>query len=708
MAEIHFLGISDSNASSEFRQTAWRPLRLAVASTALLMLSACGGGGDATKTAEVTPPAVPVPTLVPVPVPVVASCLDGSVNNVLGAADPFHANSWQLENTGPTQVVSASTNRGLAGIDANVKGVHRDGRGCTGKNITIAIVDSGLELAHEDLTGNVVLGKSFNFSDNSSDPTPSLAAARAGPSHGTAVAGIAAAQGWNGKGAHGTAPFASLVGYNLIGPGAIKVSSGKDTFNNAVYLAFGALNGADPTIEATTVFGTRANDVSVFNFSAGAYYAAAPLLGPPASQQDAAKIGTQQLRGGLGAIYLQSAGNGYMNITGSLPDGKRLPVNCKDVLTADLARNGPLAGSTFSNLAGQTCASPNQEPSGKPYFYQVAAIHNTGMASSYSSSGAANWITGFAGENGDTTAAIISTDDSGCDKGHNNTSLQAAFVARFPMVADALKAIADLFGMSSIDPQCNYTGRMNGTSAAAPSVAGVTALLLEVNPALTWQDVGYILAKTARKVDNDIATGARAATYTASGTLTSLDLDKPWQTNSAGFNFQNRYGFGLVDANAAAVLARGFTAPVGRRAIDVVATGSASIPVALGNDKYTVNSANVAFAVPGTAVTGQMQLELEVTNATGGDVNPGMIQFEMKNNRTGQVSVVLPAFTAWYRGGKNFPLLNNGMQKFKMHTNAFYGDKLSDGYTVTLTYVKALGQTGGTLSFQPVVTSFSL
>ena len=627
----------------------------------------------------------------------------------MGADDPFYKNSWQLENTGPTQLVSASTNAGLAGIDANVKGVHLSGKGCTGKGVTIAIVDSGLELAHEDLMGNVVSGKSFNLFDNSSDPTPTAAVAVTKLDHGTGVAGVAAATGWNGKGARGTAPFASLVAYNLlIGSKGILKDGTKDTVTNASYLSFGAQSDADQTIAATPIFGTRANGVGIFNFSAGTDYAAAPQIGAPSAGQAAAKIGTQNLRGGLGAIYLQAAGNEYRSMLGVLPDGREVTVDCNAVLTADLAGGGPLAGSAFSNLAGLTCGSANQEPSGKPYFYQVASIHNTGLASSYSTAGAANWITGFGGEFGNTTAAIISTDDSGCNKGNNNTSLQAAFVAKFPAMADALKAIADLFGMSTIDPQCNYTGQMNGTSAATPSVAGVTALILEVNPALTWQDVGYILAKSARKVDTDIATGLRATTYTASGTTTAIDLDKPWQSNSAGFNFQNRYGFGLVDANAAAVLARGFTTPAGRRAADVVAIGSASTAADIGGGKYTANSSSVAFAAASTAVTGQMQLEVEVTNTTGANVNPGLIQFEMKNSRTGQVSVVLPAFTSWYRGGKDFLLPDNGKQKFKMHTNAFFGDKLSDGYSVTLTYVKPAGQVNGTLAFQPVVTSFSL
>ena len=602
--------------------------------------------------------------------------------------------------------MSASTNVGVAGIDANVQRVHLGGKGCTGKGVTIAIVDSGLELAHEDLMGNVVFGKSFNFFDNSNDPTPTLAVARTTSDHGTGVAGVAVATGWNGKGARGIAPFASVVGYNIIGPG-IKAAAGKDTGTNANYLTFGAQSDADQTIEATTLFGTRANGVAVFNYSAGNDYAAAPAIGSPSARQEAAKSGTQKLRGGLGAIYLQAAGNEYTSMTGTLPNGEQLKVDCGVVLTADLAGGGALAGSKFSNLAGQTCGSANHEPAGKPYFYQVASIHNTGLASSYSTSGAVNWITGFGGEFGATSAAIISTDDSGCTKGGNNTSLQAAFVENFPVLADALKAVASLFGMSVIDPECNYTGQMNGTSAAAPSVAGVTALMLEVNPSLTWQDVGYILAKTARKVDADIATGERATTYTASGTTTSIDLDKPWQTNSAGFNFQNRYGFGMVDANAAATLARNFKAPSGRRATDAVATGAASSAVEAGGGKYTVNSAAVAFGGT-TEVTGQLQVELEVTNSTGAGVNPGMIQFEMKNNTTGQVSILLPAFTSWYRGGKDFLLADNGNQKFRLHTNAFYGDKLRDGYTVSVTYMKPAGQTGGALSFRPLVTSFSL
>lgn len=690
------------------------PLACAV----LVLLAACGGGSSSTSTTTSTSTSstvvigsggaggagTPVPTPAPVVLP---SCLDGNVTgNAVGADDPFYANAWHLENTGPTQAVSAGANNGVAGIDANVKAVHAGGRGCTGRGVTIAVLDSGLELAHEDLTANVLAGRSFNFVNNTSDPSPAPNGAEL--DHGTGVAGVAAARGWNGKGSRGTAPFASLVGFNMLADGLKPSSIGKSASDNMLYLATGSAALADATLPATTAFGTRGNTVDIFNMSFGADYAAAPLIARPAGLHQGIKKGTETLRGGLGAVYLQSAGNGMQVVDdGLLPSGAEVSFNCATMLRSDMEPGGTLAGSVFSNLDGLTCASSTHEPDNKPYAYQVASLHNSGRASSYSSSGSANWVSGFGGEYGTAEAAMISTDDSGCSSGANNTAKKSVFQALFTSVADAAKAIADLFGASSKDPGCNYTGQMNGTSAAAPSVAGVVALMLEVNPKLTWQDVGFILAKTARKIDAGIATGARAVRFSAAGASSSIELDKPWQTNSAGFNFQNRYGFGMVDAVAAANLAKGFVKPAGRRSSELTATGGLSRGVDSGDGKYTTQTAQVRFT-DAVAVSGQMQLDLELTNATGAPVNPGQVQFELTNTATGQTSILLPAFTSWYVGGKTNLLPNKGQQKFRFHTNAFYGDKLSDGFAVRVIYVKDPAAATGNLTFTPLLTSFSL
>ena len=58
-----------------------------------------------------------------------------------------------------------------------------------------------------------------------------------------------------------------------------------------------------------------------------------------------------------------------------------------------------------------------------------------------------------------------------------------------------------LTGVTTTALQNQYRDDFNGTSAAAPMVSGVVALMLQANPRLTWRDVPIILARTARRVD---------------------------------------------------------------------------------------------------------------------------------------------------------------------------------------------------------------
>lgn len=667
------------------RGVARRAPALALSSLVLAVLAACGGGSD------------PAPASNPGTGTATTTCYDGGVANTVAGDDPFAANAWHLKNTGPNQVVSAAANNGVAGMDANVENVHKAGKGCTGKGVTIAIVDSGLELGHEDLADNVLAGKSWSFAKNTSDASPSPNESEA--DHGTAVAGVAAARGWNGKGARGTAPNASLVGFPLISDADPAAGTSR---NDMAFLSFGARALADASAALTGLFGTRADGTAIFNFSAGADYAAPPVVSDLSPMELAPKYGTTNLRSGLGAIYFQSAGNEFIEMAnGTLPNGTSMEIDCPELLTSDAAS----LGGELSNLHGMTCGSPNHEPHGKPYFYQVAAMHNTGKASSYSSAGASNWITGFGGEYGTAEPAIITTDNSGCSSGNNNLANKDTLLAKVGAILRFL--IADLFGAAnSNDVNCNYTGMFNGTSAAAPSVSGVAALLLEANPKLTWQDVGYILARTARKVDTTVASGANKVTFFPIGGSGAWNIEDPWIVNAAGFNFQNRYGFGLVDADAAVKLAAAYTAPAGRRSAPLVAVGSSASTVAV--DSVGLNVASVTFAGSG-AVSGPMRLDLTVTNNAGADINPGYLQFIVENTVTGTKSIVLPAFTSWYAGGKDFPIRKGGQQQFRFQTNAFYGEPMTGTYKVyVIDFSGTSGPAGKTLGFTPTLTSFSM
>ncbi|MFP6581879.1 MAG: S8 family peptidase [Candidatus Hydrogenedentota bacterium] len=79
-----------------------------------------------------------------------------------------------------------------------------------------------------------------------------------------------------------------------------------------------------------------------------------------------------------------------------------------------------------------------------------------------------------------------------------------------------------------------YTDSFSGTSASAPTVAGVVALMLDANPALGWRDVQHILV--------------------ISSTKTNI-ADTGWHLNGGGFLFHHDYGYGRVNANIATKLA---------------------------------------------------------------------------------------------------------------------------------------------------------
>jgi subtilisin-like proprotein convertase family protein len=82
-----------------------------------------------------------------------------------------------------------------------------------------------------------------------------------------------------------------------------------------------------------------------------------------------------------------------------------------------------------------------------------------------------------------------------------------------------------------------YTAFFGGSSAAAPTAAGVAALVLQANPALTARDVAHVLIGSAQVIN---------------------PADPGWQNNGAARPYHERLGFGLIDAARAVTIARGY------------------------------------------------------------------------------------------------------------------------------------------------------
>ncbi|WP_087941723.1 S8 family serine peptidase [Bacillus kwashiorkori] len=120
---------------------------------------------------------------------------------------------YQL-NTQPTANQFSIT----SGIDyIGTKEVHRrldkDGNRLTGKGIKIGIIDTGIDYTHPDLKHAYVSG--YDFVDNDSDPMETKNLGEFNTVHGTHVAGVIAA---NGK-MTGIAPDAKIYAYRALGPG---------------------------------------------------------------------------------------------------------------------------------------------------------------------------------------------------------------------------------------------------------------------------------------------------------------------------------------------------------------------------------------------------------------------------------------------------------------------------------------------------------
>ena len=123
---------------------------------------------------------------------------------------------------------------------------------------------------------------------------------------------------------------------------------------------------------------------------------------------------------------------------------------------------------------------------------QVRTKKKLNKLSSYSTTDPSIWISGFGGEFGYNEdyqpglvdrayePALITTDQSGCTAG---------YVSWYYYPRNRYNDWGYINAPLDENSECNYTSTFNGTSSAAPTVAGGIAVLLGAYPDLTWRDV---------------------------------------------------------------------------------------------------------------------------------------------------------------------------------------------------------------------------
>jgi Ca2+-binding RTX toxin-like protein/subtilisin-like proprotein convertase family protein len=326
-----------------------------------------------------------------------------------GVADPLQSAQWYLPALG------------LDKLNGQISGA----------GVTVGMIDDGIDTSHPDLQGRIDFAQAYDAGFKTTDGNHKTVL----DAHGTAVAGIIVGEQNNQTGIVGVAPDAQIV--------STRVNWSWEAITDALGHQH-LFDVSNNSWGATSPFADNFNSTSL----TFAY--------------EALRTGVEDGRGGLGTVFVFSAGNSagagdntnYHNFQ-----------NAREVIT-------------------------------------VAAANQDGSVASFSTPGSSILIGSYGVD-------LLTTDRHQAGLGYNKTG--------------------------------NYT-QFSGTSASAPVVSGVTALMLEANPLLGYRDVQEILAMSATHPD-------------------SLS----WKTNSAsnwnlgGMLFNDQLGFGLVDAYAAVQLADTWT-----------------------------------------------------------------------------------------------------------------------------------------------------
>ncbi|XP_062536420.1 neuroendocrine convertase 2 [Armigeres subalbatus] len=208
-----------------------------------------------------------------IPSPFVSDISDLNGDKV--PTDPYFPLQWYLRNTGQ--------NGGKPRLDLNVQAAWD--QGITGKNITTAIMDDGVDYMHPDLKFNYNAAASYDFSSNDPYPYPRYTDDWFN-SHGTRCAGEVAAARDNGICGVGVAYDSKIAGIRML---------------DQPYMT--------DLIEANSM-GHEPHKIHIYSASWGPTDDGKTVDGPRNATMRAIVQGVNEGRNGLGNIYVWASGDG--------------------------------------------------------------------------------------------------------------------------------------------------------------------------------------------------------------------------------------------------------------------------------------------------------------------------------------------------------------------------------------------------------------
>ena len=265
----------------------------------------------------------------------------------------------------------------------------------------------------------------------------------------------------------------------------------------------------------------------------------------PRSEYDAhgtAAAGIAAAAGANGTPFVVEGGNPACGF-GTDPDADLAGVRLISEAVSDATEARALAHK-FENVSVYSCSwGPSDDGTRLegPGPLTVAAIEHSALHGRNGLGSVYVWAGGNGYQNGDSCAydGYASNPNVIAVAAAAHTGIAASYSEACASIMVSAPSSGSGYSITttSTDPSCRSD--FGGTSAAAPFVAGVVALVLRANPLLTAKDVARVLVSTAR--------------------VPPVITASEWTRNAAGIFYSPRYGFGLVNADRAMQLAATMT-----------------------------------------------------------------------------------------------------------------------------------------------------
>ena len=225
---------------------------------------------------------------------------------------------------------------------------------------------------------------------------------------------------------------------------------------------------------------------------------------------------------------------------------------------------------------------------------------------------------------------------------------RAAYYTESGGVAVSAPSSNKEYGVTAAEPGGLCTDEFGGTSAAAPQIAGMVALMASVAPNLTPTDVLDILVRSAAL------------------NMRGVSRIEPMNRNAAGLYYSTLVGFGIPDAAIAVEMARNRTARWVAR--DVSTPLSLPHPLAM----YGSTTMDAVVAQNGTVVWAAAVLGMEF-----GDCSLARVHSVSLMSPSGTIVQVFEPTGTW---------TVRSVLQLEMPTRAFHGEHSAGKWTVRLTH----------------------